>query len=60
MRVASVDQAGRVHLLSVVVERDTGSEIEVSRGLSEGQRVVQNPGPGLVEGLAVAAEEVNP
>jgi multidrug efflux pump subunit AcrA (membrane-fusion protein) len=56
LRVASIDQASRVHLLPVVVARDTGSEIEVAEGLREELRVVQNPGAGLSEGLLVAVE----
>jgi len=41
LRVATVDGESKIHLVSVIVERDTGASIEVSSGLTGNERVVK-------------------
>jgi membrane fusion protein (multidrug efflux system) len=53
LRVAVVDATGHVHLAPVIVERDTGPNIEISSGLAPGDRVVKIPSADLTEGRAV-------
>jgi RND family efflux transporter MFP subunit len=58
MRVAVVDADDNVHLVPIVVERDTGATFEVSNGLSESDRVVKLASTSLFDGrhVAIAAE----
>lgn len=53
LRVATVDQGGKVHLVPVTIERDTGSTIQIASGLSGSERVARIASPELVEGRAV-------
>ena len=57
LRVAIVGADGAIHLVTVVVERDTGATVEISSGLAVGERVVKLAGEGLSEGAVV---EVRP
>ena len=50
LQVAVVDELSRLHFVPVVVERDTGSTIEISSGLSATNKVVEDPERDLVEG----------
>jgi membrane fusion protein, multidrug efflux system len=52
-RVALVDGESKIHLVPVVVERDTGPAIEIAGGLTGGERVVKLAGADLVEGKTV-------
>jgi membrane fusion protein, multidrug efflux system len=51
--IAAVGDDGRIQLLPVEIERDSGAEVELRSGLSGLERVVRSPGPELVEGLLV-------
>lgn len=53
LRVATVTPEGRIHLASVVVERDTGTILELASGLEEDARVVRLASADLVEGREV-------
>jgi membrane fusion protein (multidrug efflux system) len=53
VRVATVSSAGTIHLVPVVVERDTGATIEIASGLDGTERVVKLASVELVEGRAV-------
>jgi RND family efflux transporter MFP subunit len=53
LRVAVVDEMSQVHFAPVVVERDTGSTIEISSGLAVAEKVVKIPSADLVEGGSV-------
>lgn len=55
-RVATVTTDGHVHLVSVVIDRDLGSDLQIAQGLTADDRVVVNPTDDLVEGGVV--EEV--
>ena len=48
-----VVENGKVHFQPVVVGRDFGSTLEISRGLKGGEMLVINPAETLVEGMAV-------
>jgi membrane fusion protein (multidrug efflux system) len=52
-RVAVVDAASNVHLVPVVIERDTGSTIEIASGLKGDERVVKLWSARFVEGAPV-------
>lgn len=53
LRVAVVGADQKLHLATVVVERDTGPTIEISTGVSENDRVVKLSGSEMIEGRAV-------
>ena len=52
-RVVVVDAESKVHLVPVVVERDTGSSIEIASGIDGGTRVVKLASSELSEGKIV-------
>ena len=52
-RVAVVDAESKIHLVPVVVERDTGTSIEISKGLTGSERVVKLGSAEFVEGRPV-------
>jgi RND family efflux transporter MFP subunit len=54
-RVATIAADSTIHLIPVVVERDTGTTIEVSTGLAGDERVVKLASAELVEGKSVEA-----
>ncbi len=53
LRVAVVGADEKLHLVTVVVERDTGPTMEISTGISEADRVVKLASSDLVEGRPV-------
>lgn len=53
LHVAVVTGGNRIHLATVVVERDTGATLEIASGLEPGDRLVNSPSADLTEGLAV-------
>jgi RND family efflux transporter MFP subunit len=53
VRVAVVGADGKLKLVPVVIERDTGPTIELATGLTEGDRVVKLGSAELVEGRSV-------
>ena len=53
LRVATIDERSRVHLVPITPGRDFGKELEVVSGLLPGQRLVDNPPDSLVEGQEV-------
>jgi membrane fusion protein, multidrug efflux system len=44
---------GTVEIRKIVINRDLGSTLEISQGLSESDQVVTSPPPGLVDGTVV-------
>lgn len=50
LRVAIVDATGVVVFKKIVIARDLGNMVEISSGLADTDRVVQNPPDDLVEG----------
>jgi hypothetical protein len=48
-RVAVVDAASKIHLVKVVVERDTGPTVEVASGLAGTERVAKLASSQFVE-----------
>jgi membrane fusion protein, multidrug efflux system len=52
-RVAVVDDEARIHLLPVVVERDTGATVEISTGLKGDERIAKLGSAELTEGRPV-------
>jgi len=57
-RVAVVDTGGVIHIKQVKVGRDFGKEVEILAGLTDNERVVNNPRDSLVEGSKVRATEM--
>lgn len=53
LRVATVDDAGRVHLRNVSVYRDYGTTLELREGLQGGERVAVSPPSDIAEGQQV-------
>jgi RND family efflux transporter MFP subunit len=53
LRVATVDGQDAVHIAAVEVGRDYGKQVEILKGLSEDQRVINNPRDTLTEGVKV-------
>ena len=53
LRVATVDDAGRVHLHNVSVYRDYGTTLELREGLQGGERVAVSPPADIAEGQQV-------
>jgi RND family efflux transporter MFP subunit len=52
-RVAVVDAESKLHLVPVVLERDTGPTVEIASGLSGNERVVKLASADFVEGMHV-------
>jgi membrane fusion protein (multidrug efflux system) len=57
-QVAIVDPQNRVHLRNVTLGQNLGQTVQVTTGLSLGDRLVNNPPAGLLEGQSV--EPVTP
>lgn len=57
-RVAVVDGGGVVHIRPVKIGRDLGKEVEILSGLSDNERVINNPRDSLLEGSKVRATEM--
>jgi RND family efflux transporter MFP subunit len=53
VRIATVDANDKIHLVPIVIERDTGATIEVSSGLEGNERIVKIASSDLVEGKPV-------
>jgi membrane fusion protein, multidrug efflux system len=51
--VGVVHANGRVEIRKIVINRDLGSTLEISQGLSESDQVITSPPPGLVDGTVV-------
>ena len=49
LRVVTVDDRDRVHLQSITVGRDWGTQIEVLTGLTAGERILDSPPDSIVE-----------
>ena len=52
-RVAVVDSQHKLHLVAVVIERDNGATIEISRGLQGNEAVAKIASAAFVEGMTV-------
>ena len=57
-RVAVVDAGGVIHIKPVKVGRDFGKEVEILAGLTDNERVINNPRDSLLEGSKVRASEM--
>jgi hypothetical protein len=53
--VAIVDAQNRVHLRNVTLGQNLGQTVQVTSGLSPGDKLVNNPPAGLLEGQPVQA-----
>jgi membrane fusion protein, multidrug efflux system len=53
-QVAIVDKENRVHLRSVTLGHNLGEKIQVTAGISIGDKVVNNPPAGLLDGQLVS------
>jgi RND family efflux transporter MFP subunit len=51
--VGVVHPNGAVEIRRIVINRDLGSTLEISQGLSESDQVITSPPPGLVDGTVV-------
>jgi RND family efflux transporter MFP subunit len=54
--VGVVRPNGTVEIRNVVINRDLGSKLEISKGLSESDQIITSPPPGLLEGAVVTIE----
>ena len=52
-QVATVGPGDRIRMLPVTIGRDLGPAVEVTSGLSAGQRVVDNPPDSITQGELV-------
>jgi membrane fusion protein (multidrug efflux system) len=52
-QVAVVDQENRVHLQDVTLGQNLGQLVQVTSGLATGDKLVNNPPAGLLEGESV-------
>ncbi len=52
-QVALMGPDRKVHFQKIMIGRDYGPEVEVTSGLSEGDRVIVNPGDEIREGIVV-------
>ena len=50
LRVATVDASRRVHFVTIAIERDTGSTLQVATGLTGDERIVKIARPALHDG----------
>ena len=57
-RVAIVDTGGVIHIKPVKLGRDFGKEVEILAGLTDNDRVINNPRDSLTEGTKVRATEM--
>jgi RND family efflux transporter MFP subunit len=60
LRVATVDENHRVHLIRVTPGRDYGTTVEILSGLPPGKAVVANPPDSLTDGEEVRVIAKNP
>ncbi|GLQ44277.1 efflux RND transporter periplasmic adaptor subunit [Dyella nitratireducens] len=59
LRVALIDGQQRVHLQPVTLGRDFGSTVEITEGLTDGDRIVLSPPDSLYEDQQVKVVEPN-
>jgi membrane fusion protein (multidrug efflux system) len=52
-QVAIIDAQNRVHLRDVTLGQNLGQTVQVTSGLSPGEKLVNNPPAGLLEGQSV-------
>jgi hypothetical protein len=52
-QVAIVDAQNHVHLRNVTLGQNLGQTVQVTSGLSPGDKLVNNPAAGLLEGQSV-------
>jgi RND family efflux transporter MFP subunit len=57
IRIITVDGANKLHIVPVVIERDTGATFEISSGLTGEERVVKLANVSLQEGQAVDVKQ---
>jgi len=50
MQLATVDAANRVKLKTVKISRDLGASVDISTGISETDRIIDNPADALQDG----------
>jgi RND family efflux transporter MFP subunit len=60
LRVATVDRAGIVHFVKIIIERDTGATLQIATGLTGDERVIKTAVPTLVEGDHVEVMDSKP
>jgi RND family efflux transporter MFP subunit len=53
LQVATLDKQGKIQLKSITISRDFGTEVEVSSGVTAGERIVLNPPDSLNNGERV-------
>ena len=58
-QVAIVDAQNRVHLRNVTLGQNLGQTVQVTSGLSPGDKLVNNPPAGLLEGQSVQARNTS-
>jgi RND family efflux transporter MFP subunit len=51
--VGVVHPNGTVEIREIAINRDLGSQLEISQGLSESDQIITSPPPGLVDGTVV-------
>ena len=51
--VGLVRPNGTVEIRKITINRDLGSQLEISQGLSESDQIITSPPPGLLDGTAV-------
>lgn len=60
LRVAKVDDAGRVRLSDVQIGRDFGTEVEILEGVTGADRVIINPPDSIEDGVPVQISSAPP
>ncbi len=58
--VGVVHPDGKVEIRKIVIDRDLGTKLQVSHGLSESDQVILNPSDGLADGMAVTVATPKP
>jgi len=59
LRVGTVDDGNKAHLLPVSIGQDDGATVVIVSGLKAGDKVIQDPPDSLIEGEAVYVESPN-
>jgi len=58
--VGVVRADGKVEIRKIVINRDLGTKLQISQGLSESDQVILNPSDGLADGMAVTVATPKP
>jgi RND family efflux transporter MFP subunit len=58
--VGVVHPDGKVEIRKIVINRDLGSKLQISQGLSESDQVILNPSDGLADGMPVTIATPKP